>query len=141
MFEDMLVSKEANDTAADFIKRKIRSIVKDPKAAAILSDNDHPYSTERPPIDTDYFETYNRPNVSLVDVKPAGTALWVALLSLSYIHPNLPRRASRAHFGAAHALSNDNGPQDGPRRRRPWLTRSSSSPFAKSRGACCHSCS
>ena len=68
-FEDMLVSKEANDTAADFIKRKIRSIVNDPKTAAILSDIDHPYAAKRPPIDTDYFETYNRPNVSLVDVK------------------------------------------------------------------------
>jgi len=65
----MLVSKEANDTAADFIKRKIRSIVNDPKTAAILSDIDHPYAAKRPPIDTDYFETYNRPNVSLVDVK------------------------------------------------------------------------
>jgi cation diffusion facilitator CzcD-associated flavoprotein CzcO len=69
VFQDMLVSKEANDTASDFIKRKIRSIVKDPKTAAILSDIDHPYAAKRPPIDTDYFETYNRPNVSLVDVK------------------------------------------------------------------------
>jgi cation diffusion facilitator CzcD-associated flavoprotein CzcO len=68
-FQDMLVSKEANDTAADFIKRKIRSIVKDPRTAAILSDIDHPYAAKRPPIDTDYFETYNRPNVSLVDLK------------------------------------------------------------------------
>jgi len=68
-FQDMLVSKEANDTAADFIRRKIRSIVKDPRTAAILSDIDHPYAAKRPPIDTDYFETYNRPNVSLVDVK------------------------------------------------------------------------
>jgi cation diffusion facilitator CzcD-associated flavoprotein CzcO len=70
-FHDMLFSKEANDTASDFIKRKIRSIVKDPKAAAILSNIDHPYAAKRPPIDTDYFETYNRPNVSLVDVKSA----------------------------------------------------------------------
>jgi cation diffusion facilitator CzcD-associated flavoprotein CzcO len=68
-FQDMLVSKEANDTAADFIKRKIRSIVRDARTAAILSDIDHPYAAKRPPIDTDYFETYNRPNVSLVDVK------------------------------------------------------------------------
>lgn len=70
-FQDMLVSKEANDTAADFIKRKIRAIVKDPNTAAILSDIDHPYAAKRPPIDTDYFETYNRPNVALVDVKAA----------------------------------------------------------------------
>ncbi len=68
-FQDMLVSKEANDTAADFIKRKIRAIVKDPRTAAILSNIDHPYAAKRPPIDTDYFETYNRPNVSLVDVR------------------------------------------------------------------------
>ena len=68
-FQDMLISKEANDTAADFIKRKIRSIVKGPRTAAILSNIDHPYAAKRPPIDTDYFETYNRPNVSLVDLK------------------------------------------------------------------------
>jgi cation diffusion facilitator CzcD-associated flavoprotein CzcO len=68
-FQDMLVSKEANDTAADFIKSKIRSIVKDPKTAAILSNIDHPYAAKRPPIDTDYFETYDRPNVALVDAK------------------------------------------------------------------------
>ena len=70
-FQDMLVDKAANDTAADFIRRKIRSIVKDPKTAAILSDIDHPYAAKRPPIDTDYFETFNRPNVTLVDVKAA----------------------------------------------------------------------
>jgi cation diffusion facilitator CzcD-associated flavoprotein CzcO len=68
-FQDMLVSKEANDTAADFIRRKIRETVQDPRTAAILSDIDHPYAAKRPPIDTNYFETYNRPNVSLVDVK------------------------------------------------------------------------
>jgi cation diffusion facilitator CzcD-associated flavoprotein CzcO len=68
-FKDMMVDKAANDTAADFVKRKIRSIVKDPKTAAILSDIDHPYAAKRPPIDTNYFETFNRANVTLVDVK------------------------------------------------------------------------
>lgn len=68
-FQDMLVSAEANGSAADFIKRKIRSIVQDPETAAILSDIDHPYAAKRPPIDTNYFETFNRPNVSLVNVK------------------------------------------------------------------------
>ncbi len=70
-FKDMMVDKAANDTAADFVKRKIRSIVKDSRTAAILSDIDHPYAAKRPPIDTDYFETFNRPNVTLVDVKAA----------------------------------------------------------------------
>ena len=70
-FQDMMIDKGANDTAADFVKRKIRSIVKDPKTAAILSDIDHPYAAKRPPIDTNYFETYNRPNVTLVDLRKA----------------------------------------------------------------------
>jgi cation diffusion facilitator CzcD-associated flavoprotein CzcO len=70
-FQDMMIDKRANDTAADFVRRKIRSIVKDPKTASILSDIDHPYAAKRPPIDTDYFETYNRPNVTLVDLRQA----------------------------------------------------------------------
>ena len=68
-FQDLMVVKEANDTASDFIRRKIRQIVKDPTTAAKLSDIDHPYATKRPPIDTDYFETFNRSNVTLVDVR------------------------------------------------------------------------
>jgi cation diffusion facilitator CzcD-associated flavoprotein CzcO len=68
-FRDLLVDKAANDTAAEFIRAKIRSIVKDPATAKILSDIDHPYAAKRPPIDTDYFETFNRANVSLVDLR------------------------------------------------------------------------
>jgi cation diffusion facilitator CzcD-associated flavoprotein CzcO len=70
-FKDILLDKAANDTAAEFIRTKIRSIVKDPVTAARLSDIDHPYAAKRPPIDTNYFETYNRDNVSLVDVRAA----------------------------------------------------------------------
>ena len=70
-FRDLLVDKAANDTAATFIRGKIREIVKDPATAAKLSDFDHPYASKRPPIDTDYFETFNRDNVELVDVRAA----------------------------------------------------------------------
>ena len=70
-FRDLLNDKAANDTAADFIRGKIREIVKDPATAAKLSDFDHPYASKRPPIDTDYFETFNRDNVELVDVRAA----------------------------------------------------------------------
>jgi len=70
-FRDLLTDKAANDTAVDFIRRKIREIVKDPATAAKLSDFDHPYASKRPPIDTDYFETFNRDNVELVDVRAA----------------------------------------------------------------------
>ena len=68
-FRDLVVDKAANDTAAAFLRRKIREIVKDPATAAKLADIDHPYAAKRPPIDTDYFETFNRDNVKLVDIR------------------------------------------------------------------------
>ncbi|WP_323808892.1 flavin-containing monooxygenase [Zeimonas arvi] len=70
-FKDLLVDQAANDTAAGFIKARIREVVKDPARAAILSDIDHPFAAKRPPIDTEYFETFNRDNVSLVDLRAA----------------------------------------------------------------------
>ena len=70
-FQDLMVNKAANDTAAEFIRDKIRQIVTNPETAAKLSDIDHPYAAKRPPIDTDYFETFNRDNVTLVDVRAA----------------------------------------------------------------------
>lgn len=69
VFQDLLLSRASNDTAAEFIKCKIREIVKDPETARMLSDIDHPYAAKRPPIDTNYFETFNRENVDLVDVR------------------------------------------------------------------------
>jgi cation diffusion facilitator CzcD-associated flavoprotein CzcO len=68
-FRDLLVDKTANDTAAEFIKEKIRQVVRDKATAAKLADIDHPFATKRPPIDTGYFETFNRDNVTLVDVR------------------------------------------------------------------------
>ena len=68
-FRDLLANTEANDTAADFLRGKIRAVVKDPETAARLSSIDHPYAAKRPPIDTGYFETFNRDNVALVDLK------------------------------------------------------------------------
>jgi cation diffusion facilitator CzcD-associated flavoprotein CzcO len=68
-FRDLVTNQAANDTAAEFIRGKIFQIVKDAATAAKLADIDHPYAAKRPPIDTDYFETFNRPNVALVDVR------------------------------------------------------------------------
>ena len=68
-FHDLLINQAANDTAADFLKSRIRATVRDPKTAAALADIDHPYAAKRPPIDTDYFETFNRDNVALVDLR------------------------------------------------------------------------
>ena len=68
-FKDLLSSEEANKTAAEFIKQKIRSMVKDPRKAQVLSDIDHPFAAKRPPIDTHYFETYNLAHVDLIDIR------------------------------------------------------------------------
>lgn len=68
-FRDILTNREANDTASDFIREKIREVVEDPEIAEKLTPDDHGYATKRPPIDTHYFETFNRDNVTLVDVK------------------------------------------------------------------------
>ena len=70
-FRDLLVDKAANDTAAEFLKAKIREIVQDPATAEALAAIDHPYAAKRPPIDSDYFATFNRPNVALVDLRRA----------------------------------------------------------------------
>jgi cyclohexanone monooxygenase len=68
-YTDLLVNKEANDTASEFVRQKIRSIVRNPATAEILAPKDHPIGTKRLCLDTNYYETYNRNNVSLVDVK------------------------------------------------------------------------
>jgi cation diffusion facilitator CzcD-associated flavoprotein CzcO len=68
-FRDLLINQAANDTAAAFIKDRIRAIVRDPETARALADVDHPYATKRPPIDTGYYETFNRENVTLVDLR------------------------------------------------------------------------
>ncbi|RIK44658.1 MAG: cyclohexanone monooxygenase [Chloroflexi bacterium] len=70
-FTDLLTDTAANDTAADFVRSKIRATVADPVVAEALCPKDHPLGTKRLVLDTDYFETYNRPNVTLVDVRKA----------------------------------------------------------------------
>jgi cyclohexanone monooxygenase len=66
---DLLISQEANDTAADFVRRKIAETVKDPETARHLMPTSYPLATKRPCVDTGYYETYNRDNVELVDLR------------------------------------------------------------------------
>src|SRR6201984_1818069 len=68
-FTDLLINKDSNDTASEFVREKIRATVKDPKTAELLCPNDHPIGTKRLILDTDYYETYNRGNVTLVDIR------------------------------------------------------------------------
>ena len=68
-FQDMLTDIESNEVTAEFVRRKIREVVKDPEVADLLTPTDHPLGTKRLCIDTNYFETYNLPHVRLVDVR------------------------------------------------------------------------
>ncbi|HET7737091.1 MAG TPA: NAD(P)/FAD-dependent oxidoreductase, partial [Tepidiformaceae bacterium] len=68
-FTDLMSNREANDTAAEFVRNKIRSIVKDPNVAEKLAPKDYPIGTKRICVDTNYFETYNRDNVALIDIR------------------------------------------------------------------------
>ena len=68
-FNDVFLKIESNDEAAGFVREKIRSLVGDPTVAAKLMPHDHPIGTKRICVDTDYYATFNRPNVSLVDVR------------------------------------------------------------------------
>jgi len=67
-FSDIGVDEQANAAVSDFIARKIRSRVKDPKIAEKLIPKDHGFATRRVPLESGYFEAYNRDNVRLVDL-------------------------------------------------------------------------
>jgi cyclohexanone monooxygenase len=69
VYNNLALDKSANDTAADFVREKIAGIVKDPVTAKLLQPTTYPIGTKRICIDTDYFATFNRPNVTLVDIK------------------------------------------------------------------------
>ena len=67
-YNDLIVDHDANETAAGFVREQIRRIVDDPATAELLCP-DNVIGCKRPCLDTGYFETYNRPNVTLVDVR------------------------------------------------------------------------
>jgi cation diffusion facilitator CzcD-associated flavoprotein CzcO len=67
-FTDFFTSEEANRTAQDFAREKIREVVEDPAVAEALCPT-HDIGTKRTCVDTGYFEVYNRDNVELVDVR------------------------------------------------------------------------
>jgi cyclohexanone monooxygenase len=69
VYNNLALDQAANDTAADFVREKIAEIVRDPETAKRLQPNNHPIGSKRICIDTDYFATFNRPNVTLVDIR------------------------------------------------------------------------
>ena len=70
-FHDIMTNQEANETFAEFVRNKIRERVHDPEVAELLAPKDHPFGAKRIPLETHYYEAYNRDNVKLVDVRKA----------------------------------------------------------------------
>jgi cyclohexanone monooxygenase len=68
-FNDLLVNEEANNLVADFLRGKIADAVDDPEIAKKLMPYEYPVGTKRVCVGTDYYETYNRDNVSLIDLR------------------------------------------------------------------------
>ncbi|HXR58677.1 MAG TPA: NAD(P)/FAD-dependent oxidoreductase [Burkholderiales bacterium] len=68
-FRDILIDRAANDTITDFMRRKIRARLKDPAVAEKLIPKNHGYGTRRVPLETGYYDAFNRPNVRLVDLR------------------------------------------------------------------------
>ncbi len=68
-YNDIVLDLKANATVAGYIEAKIRETVQDPAKADVLCEFNHPVGTKRPPIDTNYYETFNRDNVSIVSIR------------------------------------------------------------------------
>ena len=69
LWADQGVDFDGNALIGKLIHEKIRAVVKDPETAAALSPHDHPFGAKRPCLDTNYYATYNRPNVTLVNLR------------------------------------------------------------------------
>lgn len=66
---DVMIDERANERLADFVHRKIRATVKDPETADALCPTSHPIGSKRICVDTDYYATFNRENVRLVNLQ------------------------------------------------------------------------
>lgn len=68
-YVDIFFVDEANKKVREFLHERIREVVEDPETAEKLIPKDHPFGVKRNPLDSGYYESFNRDNVHLVDVK------------------------------------------------------------------------
>ena len=85
-YNNIALDQAANDTAAGFVREKIAEIVRDPQTAKLLQPDNHPIGSKRICVDTDYYATFNRANVTLVDIRTSG---------IEAILPNAVRAGNR----------------------------------------------
>ena len=87
-YNNLILDKAANDSAASFVREKIAEIVRNPETAKRLQPDDHPIGSKRICVDTEYYAAFNRPNVTLVDIKSDP---------IQEILPNAVRTRSKDH--------------------------------------------
>jgi cyclohexanone monooxygenase len=87
-YNNLVIDKAANDTAAEFVRGKIAETVRDRETAKLLQPENYPFGSKRLCVDTDYYATFNRPNVTLVDISAGG---------IEEILPNALRAGGRDH--------------------------------------------
>ncbi len=109
-YQDMFFSKEANDVIADYLKRKIRSIVNDPAIAEKLIPKTYPYGTKRQPLDTNYFETFNKKNVRWWMPAPTVQSRRSRRMAFARV-----ARSTARHHRHRHRLRRDDRPAEEPR--------------------------
>jgi len=71
-YVDVYFNPEANQIACDLYREKLQELVHDPNVAERLAPKNYPIGCKRPVIDTNYYETFNRDNVTLVDLREGG---------------------------------------------------------------------
>ncbi len=86
VYPDIFFNRQANDTLADFLRRKIRERVNDPAVAELLTPKNYPVLTKRLCADGGYYETFNRENVLLVDVQGADIEITAAGTQVKQVH-------------------------------------------------------
>ena len=91
--------------AAEFVRGKIAEVVEDPAKARILQPRDHPIGTKRICIDTDYFATFNRPNVTLVDVAESKGV--ERLTEKGFVHQGVEYEIDCLILASGYEVTND----------------------------------
>ncbi len=68
-YKDLMTSMEANEIVSEFVRERMRERIEDPALAKKLVPTDHPFGSRRPIIDSGYLETFNRDDVTLIDLR------------------------------------------------------------------------
>jgi cyclohexanone monooxygenase len=94
-YYDLILDQAANESAADFIREKIGAQVDDPDTREKLMPRGFPFGTKRPSVDSDYYPTFNRDDVTLVDLRSDPIERLTATGIGSLLRPDIVGRGGR----------------------------------------------